>query len=99
MPVKDKLIKEECIKKRLNDAENSQIIKACTTPLEKSLVAFILSTGCRFGEIALLEKSDINWEDRTVRRRWKVIKEQDIYFNNKCRTLLRSFIVERKDLE
>ena len=85
------------IPKFLSEREIEHLREACFTPMEKALFEFMFSTGCRIGEIALLEKENINWPNRSAIVRGKGDKEREVYFNIRCDIWLKRYMNERND--
>jgi integrase/recombinase XerD len=85
------------IPKFLTEREIEHLRESCLTPLEKSLFAFMFSTGCRIGEISSLDKNNINWSNRSVIVRGKGDKEREVYFNIRCDIWLKRYLDERQD--
>jgi integrase/recombinase XerD len=65
--------------------------------MEKALFEFMFSTGCRIGEIVSLDKSRINWSNRSVIVLGKGDKEREVYFNIRCEIWLKRYIDKRQD--
>jgi integrase/recombinase XerD len=65
--------------------------------MEKALIEFMFSTGCRIGEIVSLDKNCINWSNRSAIVRGKGDKEREVYFNIKCDIWLKRYINIRQD--
>ncbi|MEH7336786.1 tyrosine-type recombinase/integrase [Neobacillus drentensis] len=85
------------IPKFLTEFEIEHLREACTSPLEKALFEFMFSTGCRIGEIVSLEKSRINWSNRSAIVRGKGDKEREVYFNIRCEIWLKRYLDQRQD--
>lgn len=85
------------IPKFLTEFEIEHLREACTSPLEKALFEFMFSTGCRIGEIVTLEKSKINWYNRSAIVRGKGNKEREVYFNIRCEIWLKRYLDQRQD--
>ncbi|MCM2534153.1 tyrosine-type recombinase/integrase [Neobacillus pocheonensis] len=85
------------IPKYLTELEIEHLREACTTSMEKALFEFMFSTGCRIGEIVLLEKSRINWSNRSAIVRGKGDKEREVYFNIRCEIWLKRYLEQRID--
>nr|WP_231687951.1 tyrosine-type recombinase/integrase [Bacillus sp. FJAT-27251] len=49
--------------------------------MEKALFEFTFSTGCRIGEIVLLDYNSINWSNRSAIVSGKEDKEREVYIN------------------
>jgi integrase/recombinase XerD len=70
----------------------------CNTLREKALIDFLFSTGCRVSECVDANKSDINWQDRSVVvRHGKGNKMRTVYFNAESELSLRKYLESRKD--
>jgi len=85
------------IPKSLSIEEVELIRDSCKTLLEKSLVEFFYSTGCRIGEVFGCNVSDVNWQDRGVRVIGKGDKEREVFFTEKCRIWLKKYLDSRND--
>ncbi len=57
----------------------------------------ILSTGCRVGELHLVNRASIDWDHRTIRVHGKGNKERDVYLGSKAVLRLRQYLKERDD--
>ncbi|WP_301109599.1 tyrosine-type recombinase/integrase [Sporosarcina sp.] len=87
------------IPKYLTKREIEYLREGCHTTLEKALFEFFYSTGCRIGEIAKLNRSDINFIDNSVIVLGKGDKEREVYFDIKCSIWLKRYLGERGDEE
>lgn len=87
------------VPKALNEEDIEALREACKSPLEHSLVEIMYTTGCRIGEIALLNRNNINWEDRSIIVKGKGDKEREVYFNVKCGIWLKKYLQQRKDTD
>lgn len=94
-------IREPVIKdktpKFFGDKEIVQLKSGCQSPLEKAILEFSFATGCRIGEIWLINHSDINWEDNSVNILGKGGKRRVVYFSEVCKDILNDYIESRKD--
>lgn len=70
---------------------------ACKTPLERSIFEFMYATGCRVGEIQSINKSDINWDNRTIDIVGKGKKARTVYFDLRCEIWLKKYLEMRDD--
>ncbi len=85
------------IPKAFSDEEIELLREACKTKLENSLTSFLFATGCRAGEIYKLNKTDINWENRSCIVNGKGDKEREVYFDIRTKLWLKWYIESRKD--
>ncbi|MBU7595724.1 tyrosine-type recombinase/integrase [Metabacillus halosaccharovorans] len=56
------------------------------------VVEFMLTTGCRVGEVHLLNKEDLDLENRTARVKGKGKKIRTVHFTEKCAVLLEKYL-------
>ena len=85
------------IPKFLTEVEIEHLREACCCPMEKALFEFMFSTGCRIGEIVSLDRSRINWSNRSAVIRGKGDKEREVYFNIRCEIWLKRYLDYRED--
>lgn len=85
------------VPKTLAEEDIERLREACTKPREHAIIEFMYSTGCRIGEIATLNKSAINWDDRSVIVLGKGDKEREVYFSMRCMIWLKWYLQERTD--
>ena len=67
--------------------------------MENVLFEFMYSTGCRIGEVAKLNRDDINFRTNSVIVHGKGDKEREVYFNTRCSIWLKRYLDEREDEE
>jgi len=87
------------IPKFLTEHEIEHLREGCHTPMEKALFELFYSTGCRIGEVARLNRDDINFVGSSVIVRGKGDKEREVYFNVRCAIWLKRYLDERDDDE
>ena len=85
------------IPKTLNTEEVELLRDACSGAMEKALIEFFYSTGCRIGEVFGLNKSDIDWDIRSALVIGKGDKQREVYFTPKCRIWLQKYVQGRTD--
>lgn len=85
------------IPKFLTVKEIEHLREACNTSREHAITEFMYSSGCRIGEIVLLNKNDINWTNHSVIVRGKGDKEREVYFNIRAEIWLLRYLNERND--
>ncbi|MFB7142786.1 tyrosine-type recombinase/integrase [Gottfriedia sp. NPDC056225] len=85
------------IPKFLTVKEIELLREASNTPREHAIIEFMYSSGCRIGEIVLINKNDINWTNHSVIVRGKGDKEREVYFNIRAEIWLFRYLNERHD--
>ena len=85
--------------KALSEEDMETLREACVGAFEHSLVEFFYSTGCRIGEVAGLNRHNIDWESRSVIVLGKGDKEREVYFTIRCSLWLRRYLAAREDNE
>ncbi|WP_060678639.1 site-specific tyrosine recombinase/integron integrase [Virgibacillus halodenitrificans] len=87
------------IPKFLSKLEIEHLREGCHTPMENALFEFFYSTGCRIGEVAKLNREDINFPGNSVIVHGKGDKEREVYFNIRCSIWLKRYLEKRNDEE
>ncbi|ASF38203.1 integrase [Halobacillus halophilus] len=87
------------IPKFLTEMEIEQLRDSCITPMEKAVFEFFYSTGCRIGEVVILNRANINISGRSVIVKGKGDKEREVYFNIRCSLWLQKYLEERTDCD
>lgn len=87
------------IPKFLSKHEIEHLREGCETSMENALFEFFYSTGCRIGEVAKLNKDDIDFIGNSVIVHGKGDKEREVYFNIRCGIWLKRYLESRKDNE
>ena len=85
------------VPKALSEEDTEMLREGCETPLEHALIEFLYTTGCRIGEVYRLDKSAINWDNRSCIVLGKGNKEREVFFNTKCYIWLKKYIEQRTD--
>jgi integrase/recombinase XerD len=85
------------VRQAMSKKEIEQIRLACITPREKALVNFLYSTGCRLSEVVGVNKSDINWAERTLFVIGKGNKEREVCFDTTAELHLQNYLETRTD--
>lgn len=63
----------------------------------RALMEFLLSSGCRIGEVHHVNRTDIDLEERTALVKGKGNKIRQIHFTEKCALLLERYLESRND--
>ena len=85
------------IPKFLSEHEIEHLREGCHTSLEKALFELFYSTGCRIGEVAKLNRDDINFIGNSVIVYGKGDKEREVYFNVRYAIWLKRYLDEHDD--
>lgn len=85
------------IKETYSDEELELMRDSCENLRDLSLIDLLASTGMRVGELVLLNREDINFEERECVVLGKGNKERIVYFDARTKMHLRNYILERKD--
>lgn len=96
--VKD--IKEEQRAPKHFDYKSIEIIRMnCKTTIERALLEFLFSTGCRVSEVRDVDLDSIDWTNNSVRIIGKGNKEREVYFDTTTNVWLSKYVNEREDKE
>lgn len=87
----------QTIKETLTDEEIEKIRECCKEPRDIALVDFFLSTGMRVGELVLLDRFDVDFQERECVVLGKGNKERKVYFDAKAKMHLTEYLNSRKD--
>lgn len=68
----------------------------CRTYKEKALVEFLVSTGCRLGELVGIRVDAVDWQGRSVVVRGKGNKERTVYFSVRAKLMLQEHLAQRR---
>ncbi len=68
----------------------------CKTIREKALFEFLLSTGCRVGEVSGATLDKIGWDDNSITVIGKGDKERTVIFSTRARLFLINYIQDRE---
>ncbi len=80
----------------LTPEELERLRDACITYKDKALVEFLVSSGCRLGEVVGIKLDDIDWRARSVRVVGKGNKTRIVYFSVRAKLMLEEYIRQRK---
>ena len=77
--------------------EQLEILRDCCDGYkEKALLEFLVSTGCRLGEVVGLRVDEIDWQQRRVIVLGKGNKKREVYFSVRAKLMLEKYISMRK---
>lgn len=94
-PVRCEKKQKECY----TQTELECIRAACSDARDMALIEVLYSTGCRVSELCRLKRSDVDWQNRTVRLFGKGRKERISYLNAKAECYLKWYLESRTDEE
>lgn len=85
------------IKETYTDEELERMRDSCTELRDLAIVDMLASTGMRIGEMVLLNKADINFNERECVVFGKGDKERVVYFDARTKIHLQNYIDSRTD--
>lgn len=85
------------IKETYSDEELEKLRDSCTNVRDLAMIDFLASTGMRVGELVLLNRSDINFQERECVVFGKGNKERIAYFDARAKLHLKKYLKERQD--
>ncbi len=87
----------QTVKETLTDEEIEKIRESCTTKRDLAIIDTLLSTGIRVGELVLLDRNDLDFQERECTVLGKGNKERLVYFDAKAKMHLLEYLKSRKD--
>lgn len=85
------------VKETYSDEELEVMKDACDNPRDLALIDMLASTGMRVGELVLLNREDINFEERECIVFGKGSKERIVYFDAETKIHLQEYLDGRTD--
>ena len=85
------------IKETYTDEELEKMRDNCTELRDLAIIDMLASTGMRIGEMVLLNKADINFNERECVVFGKGDKERIVYFDARTKIHLQNYLNSRKD--
>jgi integrase/recombinase XerD len=83
--------------KALSEEDTEMLREGCKSALEHALVEFIYTTGSRVREVFCLDKSQIDWDNRSCIVFGKGSKEREVMFSIKAGIWLKKYLLNRYD--
>lgn len=68
----------------------------CRSYREKALVEFLVSSGCRLGEVVGIRVDAVDWQGRSVVVLGKGGKERTVYFSVRAKLMLQEYLARRR---
>lgn len=95
---KIKSLKIDRVKARrpLTAEQLERLRDGCETYKEKALLEFLVSSGCRLGEVVGLRVDIVDWQGRSVVVLGKGGKERTVYFSVRAKLMLQEYLARRK---
>jgi site-specific recombinase XerD len=88
---------EKTIKETMNDESIEKLRDSCGTKRDLAMIEMLISTGMRVGELALLNRADINFHERECVVFGKGNKERTVYFDARTKIHLQEYLASRTD--
>lgn len=88
----------QVIKDTFSDESIEIIRSVCTCKRDLALIEFLSSTGVRVGELVKLNRSSIDFVERSCIVYGKGSKEREVYFDAKTKLHLQEYLNSRQDL-
>lgn len=91
----------KCAKKvriPFSDTDIERLKESCTTLRDRTLIHFLLSTGCRISELCELNRTSVDFQNGECLLHGKGDKERTAYLDNVTLMLVRRYLSSRKDL-
>lgn len=80
-----------------SDVDLEKLKESCKLTRDKAVIAFLLSTGCRIGEVCRLNRWDIDFQNLEVTVLGKGNKERTVYIDAVTAMQIKKYLDERKD--
>lgn len=79
------------------DVDIERLKQSCWNIRDKALICFLLSTGCRIGEVIKLNRDDVDYQGMQCKVIGKGNKERIVYIDNITRMHLKKYMSSRND--
>lgn len=86
------------VKEPYSDTDIERLKEACTSLRDRAIIAFLLSTGCRIGEVCALNRADIDFQAMECTVFGKGSKERVVYLDSVAAMMLRRYLDSRTDM-
>lgn len=91
-----KVAKEE--KKVFTDIDMEKMRRSCKRAVDRAIISFLASTGCRVAELVGLDRSALDLENLECVVRGKGNKERTVYMDNVTAMYIRNYLATRRDV-
>lgn len=85
------------IKAVYSEVEIEKLKFCCRTVRDRAIISFLLSTGCRIGEVCRLNREDVDLANMECRVLGKGNKERTVFLDAVTAMLLRDYLAQRTD--
>lgn len=85
------------VKLPFTDVDIERLKEQCKTTRDKTLICFLLSTGCRISEVCGINRADIDLNNRECTVLGKGNKERKVYIDDITAMLIERYLNERVD--
>ena len=89
--------KEKRMPKALSIEELELLRESCTSNRQRAFLEVLYATGCRLAEVQSLNKSDVDFRDKSCKVIGKGDKEREVYFSFKAMFHLERYLDARTD--
>ena len=94
--IKSLKIDRQKARRPLTAEQLERLRDGCRTYKEKALVEFLVSSGCRLGELVGIRVDAVDWQGRSVVVLGKGGKERTVYFSVRAKLMLQEYLPRRK---
>lgn len=92
-----KVRSESVVKETISDEHLEKLRDSCTEVRDLAMIDFLASTGVRVGELVILNRNDIDFNERQCVVLGKGNKERTVYFNARAKVHLQNYLATRTD--
>ena len=85
------------VKTIYSDVDFEKLKFRCKNTRDRAIIAFLMSTGCRIGEVTQLNRTDVNLNSLECTVLGKGNKERTVFFDSITAMLISKYLEERKD--
>lgn len=88
---------EKSLPKALSIEELELLREFCRTKRDRAMIEVFYSSGARLDEVQQTNKSDVNWQENTLRVTGKGSKQRDVFLSVRARYHLQRYLSTRDD--
>jgi integrase/recombinase XerD len=92
-----KIKADKTIKSPYSEEEMELMREAAKDLRESAIIEVLYSSGMRIGELAALDKDDINWQNNSAIVFGKGAKEREVYFTVRAQMAIKKYLDSRSD--